>query len=80
MKKGLVLGKFMPLHNGHLSLFDFAGQHCDELVILLCYTDKEPINGALRELWLKDTLAKIPNTVVVSYQYDEHELSGSNAN
>src|SRR5436190_16202555 len=74
MKKGLVLGKFIPLHSGHLALFDFAGKQCDELIILLCYSDNESIPGALREEWLKEAVAKIPKTIVISYQYDEREL------
>ena len=74
MKKGLVLGKFMPLHTGHLALFNFACKQCDELVILLCYTNNEPITGFVREGWLKETVANIPKTVVISYQYDEASL------
>lgn len=74
MKKGLVLGKFMPLHIGHLALFEFAGKQCEELVILLCYTSNEPITGALRESWLKDTVAETPNMLVVSFRYDEDIL------
>jgi HTH-type transcriptional repressor of NAD biosynthesis genes len=74
MKKGLVLGKFMPLHNGHLALIDFASKQCEELVILLCYTNKEPIAGSLREEWLKKSDAKITNVSIISYQYDEDFL------
>ena len=64
----------MPLHCGHLALIDFAGKQCDELIILLCYTDKEPIAGSLREEWLKKNLAGIANTTIISYRYDEDLL------
>lgn len=57
MKIGLILGKFMPLHNGHLALVDFALQHCDKLYVLVCANDEvEPIPGNLRLQWVKDTL------------------------
>jgi HTH-type transcriptional repressor of NAD biosynthesis genes len=74
MKNGLVLGKFMPLHNGHLALFDFAARQCDRLFILLCHTGTEPIAGSIREEWLKDEATKIPGAVIISYGYDENEL------
>jgi HTH-type transcriptional repressor of NAD biosynthesis genes len=77
MRKGLVLGKFMPLHNGHLALFDFARRQCDELVILLCYTINEPITGATREIWLKKAVTKISNATAISYQYNETKLSNT---
>lgn len=61
----------MPLHNGHLALIDFASRQCEELVILLCYTNKDPIAGSLREEWLKKSIVKITNASIISYQYDE---------
>lgn len=74
MKTGLVLGKFMPLHKGHLALFDFAGTRCDKLIILLCHSSSEPINGIFREAWLNEAVAEISNVEVVSYPYDEKVL------
>ena len=53
MKTGLVFGKFMPLHKGHLALIDFALKHCTHLTIILCYTNNEPIKGEIREQWLR---------------------------
>lgn len=74
MKKGLVLGKFMPLHTGHLALIDFAAKHCNELVILLCYTNNEPVIGAVREEWLKRAVIRLPNCRVVSFLYNQDDL------
>lgn len=74
MKKGLVLGKFMPLHNGHLALIDFAANQCDELFILLCHTKNESIPTIEREAWLQVALANYTNVHIVSYLYDEREL------
>lgn len=77
MKKGLVLGKFMPLHNGHLALIDFAANHCDELTVLLCHHNREPIAGEQRKLWLAETLANRSNTRLVTVEYNPVELTES---
>lgn len=67
MKIGLVLGKFMPLHAGHLALIRFAAARCDFLYVLLCYNDAtEPIAGATRWAWLQAELADEP-TISIGY-------------
>lgn len=43
----------MPVHNGHLSLIDFAKGHCDELIVSMSYTLEDPIDGVVRLEWLK---------------------------
>ncbi len=64
MEIGLTLGKFMPLHTGHLALIDFAAARCDILYVLLCYNDDvEPILGETRWQWLQRELADRPNVV-----------------
>ncbi|HTD98705.1 MAG TPA: AAA family ATPase [Mucilaginibacter sp.] len=54
MKRGLLLGKFMPLHKGHMELIEFASQRCDELTVLICATVDEPIAGSVRLEWLNN--------------------------
>ncbi len=56
--KGLVLGKFMPLHNGHIDLIEAAALDVDELTILVCSIDADPIPGALRYHWMKEQFPK----------------------
>lgn len=53
MKRGLVIGKFMPLHKGHIALIEFAASHCDELIVSMSYTDADPIDPQLRFNWIK---------------------------
>lgn len=77
MNRGLVLGKFMPLHYGHLALFDFARKRCDELCILLCYTKNESIQGSVREEWLLKSFAEFSDVKVISYLYDEDKLANT---
>ncbi len=50
---GFVLGKFMPPHNGHKFLCDFAKEYCKRLTILVCSLPDEPIPGELRFEWMK---------------------------
>jgi len=71
MKKGLVFGKFMPLHNGHLELIQFALRNCDHLTIILCYTNNEPISGTIRLGWIKNALENINNITIVPFEYDD---------
>jgi HTH-type transcriptional repressor of NAD biosynthesis genes len=59
MRKGLVLGKFMPLHKGHIALIDFALKHCDKLYLLVCANDDiEPIPGTVRLEWVREVFGK----------------------
>jgi NadR type nicotinamide-nucleotide adenylyltransferase len=51
---GLIIGKFMPPHQGHKYLVDFARNYVDELTILMCSTTSESISGELRYKWMKE--------------------------
>jgi HTH-type transcriptional repressor of NAD biosynthesis genes len=52
--RGLVLGKFLPYHNGHAHLIREARSRVDELTVLVCSIRREPIPGALRYRWVRD--------------------------
>ncbi len=54
MSRGLVLGKFMPPHAGHLFLVDFARRMVDELTVVVGTLASEPIPGALRHQWMRE--------------------------
>ena len=56
METGLVIGKFLPPHLGHIKLIEFASQYCDKLIVLICSSDKETISGDQRLIWLKEIL------------------------
>ena len=51
--KGLVLGKFMPPHAGHLHLVRTAMTAVDQLTVMVCSIKAEPIPGYLRFGWMK---------------------------
>jgi len=52
-KSGLVLGKFMPLHNGHLHLINSAAEQCEKVFVMICSLKSEPIHGKMRWSWLQ---------------------------
>src|SRR5687768_11370561 len=55
MTRGLVLGKFLPYHAGHAHLIRTGRAAVDELVVMVCSVDREPIPGALRFRWVRDS-------------------------
>ena len=51
--RGLVIGKFLPPHLGHKYLIDFAAGFVDDLTVLVCTLEKQPIPGPLRYEWMR---------------------------
>jgi len=76
MKRGLVIGKFMPVHAGHIALIRFAATHCDELIVSMSYTDDDPIAHRLRFSWLQDILMNQSNikSAMVKDDFDDVSL------
>jgi HTH-type transcriptional regulator, transcriptional repressor of NAD biosynthesis genes len=54
MSTGLVLGKFMPPHAGHLHLVEFAQAFVTDLTVVVGTLAREPIAGALRHAWMRE--------------------------
>ena len=50
---GVIIGRFMPPHNGHRYLWDFARSVVSRLYILVCTLEGEPIDGRLRYQWVR---------------------------
>ena len=76
MNRGLVIGKFMPVHKGHLALINFAAAQCDELIVSMSYTVNDPIPYKKRSTWLKELLSlngKIRVEVLVD-DFDQENL------
>ncbi|HYT89033.1 MAG TPA: hypothetical protein VEL76_10015 [Gemmataceae bacterium] len=51
---GLIIGKFMPPHHGHLHLIAAAQRRVGRLTVLLCSRPGEAIPGDLRLRWLEE--------------------------
>ena len=52
--KGLVLGKFMPLHLGHEYLLRFARQYCEELTVVVDCLEQQTISVGTRVKWISE--------------------------
>jgi HTH-type transcriptional regulator, transcriptional repressor of NAD biosynthesis genes len=53
VKRGFLLGKFMPPHAGHVALIQSARALVDGLTVLLCSLPDDPIAGETRLEWLR---------------------------
>lgn len=53
-KHGFLLGKFMPPHQGHVFLCEFAKNYCEHLTILVGTMPNEPIDGFTRYKWMRE--------------------------
>jgi HTH-type transcriptional repressor of NAD biosynthesis genes len=74
--KGLIIGKFLPVHKGHLGLISFAARQCDELIVSMSDAPTDTIDAKLRLGWLKELTARWPNVKVASLtdDFDQVEL------
>lgn len=72
MKRGLVIGKFMPIHRGHIALIEFARKQCDELIVSMSYTPHDPIPHPLRFGWIKE-IFKHDSAIVVEESVDDFD-------
>lgn len=75
--RGFLVGKFAPLHTGHIHFINMSATMVDELYVVLSYDgkrfDKDPIlSKRNRLLWLKETFKDLPHIKVVCV--DETEL------
>jgi NadR type nicotinamide-nucleotide adenylyltransferase len=66
-RRGFLLGKFLPPHEGHRFLARTALAMTDETMVLVCSTDAEPIPGALRFQWMR---AMLPGADVLHLHRD----------
>jgi NadR type nicotinamide-nucleotide adenylyltransferase len=64
MKRGFIIGKFMPPHAGHVTLIQSARALVDELTFLVCSLPDDPIPGETRLDWMR---AMFPDCRIVSH-------------
>jgi len=76
MKRGLVIGKFMPIHNGHIALIQFASTLCDELIVSMSYQERDVIPGQLRFSWLLEIFKDNPKIkpALVKDDFDDESI------
>ncbi|KAA1250953.1 AAA family ATPase [Mycobacterium simiae] len=54
MTHGMVLGRFVPPHAGHIYLCEFARRWVDDLTIIISVQAKDPISGTQRLAWMRE--------------------------
>jgi HTH-type transcriptional repressor of NAD biosynthesis genes len=76
MRRGLVIGKFMPIHNGHIALINFAASQCDELIVSMSFTPEDPIDAELRFNWIKEIFKNQVNIkpAIIADDFDDDTL------
>lgn len=52
MTRGLVVGKFYPLHHGHLYILTEAWRSCDELWIVISDSPTDSVPASIRAQWI----------------------------
>jgi NadR type nicotinamide-nucleotide adenylyltransferase len=63
--QGLVIGKFYPLHLGHVSLIEHASARCDRLAVIVLASQLESIPLADRVEWTRESTAHLGNVTVL---------------
>ncbi|MGL5574423.1 MAG: AAA family ATPase [Sarcina sp.] len=67
MKKvGAILGKFYPMHKGHLGMIEGVAKDFDKLYVFVCYTEGETIPVDMRNSWVKKAVSNLPNVEVLN--------------
>jgi HTH-type transcriptional repressor of NAD biosynthesis genes len=70
-KKALVIGKFMPLHKGHIGLINFACENAEMVLVCVLAHRKECIPLDRRVNWVKDSMyAGVVSTCGLMYDAD----------
>lgn len=64
-KNGLCLGKFMPVHNGHIHLIESAIKDCESVHIMVCSLKNEPIDGYIRYQWMLEIFGHLDNVNII---------------
>ncbi|WP_229251203.1 AAA family ATPase [Emticicia sp. BO119] len=73
LKKGLVFGKYMPVHSGHLALIEFAKSQCKHVIVSMSFMPNDPIDHSLRFGWLQKIFEEQPNVTLVEKIDDFHD-------
>ena len=74
MRIGIVIGKFIPLHNGSLSLCKVADELSERLVIIVLNNFQDKISIKLRESWLQQ---EISDPIIKNINIDPFNLTGN---
>ncbi|MEU7871450.1 AAA family ATPase [Dactylosporangium sp. NPDC049140] len=63
-RTGVVLGRFLPVHEGHRYLVEFARAHAERLHLFVRIADDDPIPWEVRSGWMAELFAGLPVTAI----------------
>jgi HTH-type transcriptional repressor of NAD biosynthesis genes len=77
MMRGLVIGKFLPIHCGHIALIEFAAQHCEEVIVSMSFSEHDVIDPQLRFAWITEIFSDRPSIrpAMVCDDFDQPSLA-----
>ncbi|MEM7179764.1 MAG: AAA family ATPase [Spirochaetota bacterium] len=76
-ERGLIIGKFLPMHKGHQYLIECAAAQVQKLTVLVCSLQREPIPGEIRFQWVKSSF---PNVRVLHVRDENPQEPHENPN
>ena len=77
MRRGLVVGKFYPVHAGHQFLIDTALAGSEQLTILVCDRPEYRIPASVRAGWLAELYpTKNVDIVIIQDELDDNDSKG----
>lgn len=76
MNRGLIIGKFLPPHKGHIALIEFAAKHCDEVIVSISHAKEDVIDPQVRLDWLQEIFkdqSKV-KLFIIDDNFDDQQL------
>lgn len=75
--RALIIGKFMPLHRGHMKMIEHAAEIARQVYVVVLGWKGEPISMIQRYNWVSDTYVDVSCIHPVMLGYDPNELNSS---
>lgn len=73
----LVIGKFQPLHKGHMALIEFAATQAEHTTVCILAHDRELIPLGQRKAWMDATYGYRSDISIYAMSYNSDELNES---
>ncbi|WP_433040518.1 AAA family ATPase [Dactylosporangium sp. CS-033363] len=64
LRTGVVLGRFLPVHEGHRYLVEFAQAHAERVHIFVRIAEDDPIPWEVRRHWMAELFPGVPVTAI----------------
>lgn len=75
--RALIIGKFMPLHRGHMKMIEHAAEIARLVDVVVLGCKEEPISLIQRYSWVSDTYADVSYIHPMMLGFDSNELNAS---